>query len=241
MREPPSSNILGISTLPAHAGPRFAPPTPYRHSPCPLRPVKVQLLPQHLRGLRAPLELRPNSVLTDDRAVAGDAAGRLSSPTGFPPAWGPPKPPFPPIPRVRTPPERRPLRLAFAPPPSTPHPPAQAAPSSGRRCTAQQVSDRIPGMPVRSPAASAAAFGPQSPDPRVPPGFPGGGVGTRGAERTDLEVQRHLPGRRCWPAARSPRGGRGGGRRQSPSGPRGPCAARRSFPLSSPVCVASSF
>lgn len=70
---------------------------------------------------------------------------------------------------------------------------------------------------------------------RVPPGSQGGGARARGAEHTDLEVQRHLPRRRRRPAGRPvgtqrPRGGSRGGRRGSPSRPRGPCAARPSQP-----------
>lgn len=214
MPEPSSSNIRSIPTLPVLAGPGFVPPTPYRNSPCPLRPVKVQLLPRHLRRLRAPLELRPNCVLTDDRAAAGDAAGRLSSRTGSHLPGGRQSRSSRRSPAsAHRPPHGRPPRLAFAPPPPTPPP---TTPGSGRPSSSPCV------QPSRSEAVSlgrrSAAPGPPPPPPalrlqiaesrRVPAAvergpaaqsaltwkcsaiFPGGGAGQRPREPEGRERRR---------------------------------------------------
>lgn len=111
---------------------------------------------------------------------------------------------------------------ANAPPPKSelrtwplslhPPPPRSGRPLLGPGpgvCSSGQCPGLRPGRglglrgPVRGPAASATVLGLQCPDRGAPPGSQGGGVGTRGAERTDLEVQRHLPGRRRRPAAPS--------------------------------------
>lgn len=80
------------------------------------------------------------------------------------------------------------------------------------------------GTPVRGPAASAAssALSPQTPESRRAPGAPSG---TRGAEPLTWKCSAIFPGGGAGPRPQSPRGGSGGGRRGSPSRPRGPCAA----------------
>lgn len=179
----------------------------------------------------------------DDAAAAGDAAGRLTRYCRAPTCSGAAEPRCAPggctreggLPRGRSsasaPLSRGDLQPSSCP--STRHPRARAAPSSGPGLGwAAQTSawslarNGVQGSdaPAGGPAASVAGLGPQSPDPSVPPDSRRGGAGIRGAERTDLEVQRHLPGRRRRSAPRAPEGRE---RRRAPPKPQPPAGSLR--------------
>lgn len=199
-------SILSISALRARALPRFPPPmrlppSPPSQLPTDAAPARSgQLKSNRSRrsfgGPRAAHELRPNCVLADPGAAAViPAPGR--PPPQSRPSWRPPS---------STPPPRGELRAR----PRRPHPPP---PGSGRPsvrpgpavCSPGQCpGPRGAGSAMPRPPPPSSAPGPQTRS--VSPGSRGGAAGTRGAERTDLEVQRHLPGRRRRPAAPRARG-----------------------------------
>lgn len=230
---PPS--ILSISALLARALPRFPPPmrlppSPPSQLPTDTAPARSGQLKSNrsrrsIGGPRAAHELRPNCVLAEH----GAAAGRLVPPAVIPPPGRPQSRPSC-QPPSSTPPPRGDLRAR----PRRPHPPP---PGSGRAPLRPGPAVCSPGQCPGPRGAGPRSRGlrrrlrPSVPRPSVSPGSRGGAAGTRGAERTDLEVQRHLPGRRRRPAAPRARGeGAEAGGEEAPAARGVPAPLARSPP-----------
>lgn len=229
----------------AAAEPSFA--TPHKQSPCRLWPIQGPTAEPLLRRTQRPSRAPPNCVEADDGAAAGDAAGKLARYCRAPTCSGAAEPrcaraAAPGRAGSRAAGPRHP-HLSRGATSSQPLPLQPPSPSSGRPFLGpgpgvgspdqRLIPGQEPGLGLRRTGRRLRGLrrglGPQSPDPSVPPASRGGGAES-GAERTDLEVQRHLPGRRRRSAPRAPEGrGSVGGRHRSPSRPRGPCAARSSL------------
>lgn len=258
IQEPSFSSPRPIQTLPAllarpapvsssnEAAAELSFATPHTYSPCPLWPIKVQLLRRSSGGPRPPLELSPNCMKADDGTLAGDTAGRLVPPGGAPTCLGIAKAahsavrryrgkraPARPVPGI-PPPPRGELRAWSLP--LHPSPPSSGRPFLGPApevCSPGQCPGPRPGLEAGAPRCQPRGpFGlrrrprPSVSRPRRPAGFPGWRSADPRQSPLTWKCSAIFPGGGAGRRPERPREGSVGGRRGSPSSPRGPSAAR---------------